>query len=69
MVERLHNSDIFLVEQRAQYQTILQNLGHGSPGDIETALAEREIVESEPGLDLEAVARVQARIETSKQSE
>ncbi len=45
-----------LAKQEAAFAALLERLGHASDADVERVLAEREIVEPEPGLTPETVA-------------
>jgi hypothetical protein len=51
-----------VVEQKAAYAALLQNLGQASFDEIQKALAERETVEPESGLTPETIAAIQHRI-------
>lgn len=54
-------------EQRASYTALLNSLGTVTFEEIETTLAEREVVEPEPGLTPDIVARLRQRIAAKKQ--
>ncbi|PSB40734.1 hypothetical protein C7B80_32715 [Cyanosarcina cf. burmensis CCALA 770] len=47
------------IEQQQSFQALLQQLGQASPTQIELALAEREMVEPEPELSPQTIARLQ----------
>jgi len=49
-------------QQRKAFAALLQNLGQASSAETRQALAEREKVAPEPGLDPEAIARLRQRI-------
>ena len=55
-------SDSEVAKQRADFATLLENLGQASFSEIAKALQEREIVAPEPGLTPEVVARLQRLI-------
>ena len=47
------------IEQQHSFQALLQQHLAASPSQIESALAEREMVEPEPGLSPQTIARLQ----------
>lgn len=47
------------IEQQQSFPALLQQLGQASPTQIELALAEREMVEPEPELSPQTIARLQ----------
>ena len=47
------------IEQQQFFQALFQQLGQASPSQIESALAEREMVEPEPELSSQTIARLQ----------
>lgn len=49
-------------EQRAAYTALLQSLGPASFDEISEVLDDREVVEPEPGLTPELVARLRAKL-------
>jgi hypothetical protein len=49
-------------QQREAFAALLENLGQASSAEIRQALAERQEVTPEPGLDPEVVARLSQRI-------
>ena len=51
-----------VVQQRASFTALLQNLGQASFDEIESVLAEREPAEAEPGLNPEVAARLRERL-------
>jgi predicted HicB family RNase H-like nuclease len=51
-----------VVEQRAAYTALLQNLGEASFDQIQDALSERETVSPEAGLSTEVVDRIKRRV-------
>jgi hypothetical protein len=51
-----------VAQQRVAFATLLQSLKRGSPEEVAKVLAEREVVEPEPGLSPELIARVQKLI-------
>ena len=51
-----------VVEQRAAYSALLQNLGEASFDQIQDALSERETVSPEAGLSNEVVDRIKRRV-------
>jgi len=55
-------------QQKQSFQALLQQLGQASPTEIESALAEREMVEPEPELSSEIIDRLQQRIRHSTQA-
>jgi hypothetical protein len=55
-------SEEALQQQRAAFAALLEDLGQTSPAEVRRALAEREEVAPESGLDPELVARVRQRI-------
>jgi hypothetical protein len=55
-------SEDALQQQREAFAALLENLGQISPAGVRRALAEREEVAPESGLDPELVARVRQRI-------
>lgn len=56
-------------QQRELFAALLGNLGQASSAEIRHALAEREEVAPEPGLDPEVVARLRQRIAGASASE
>ena len=46
-------------QQKQSFQALLQQLGQASPAQIESALAEREMVEPESELSPQTIARLQ----------
>jgi len=56
-------------QQRKAFAALLENLGQASSAEIRQALAEREKVAPEPGLDPEVVARLSQRIADASVSE
>ncbi len=46
-------------QQRQSFQALLQQLGQASPTEISSALAEREMVEPEPELSSQTIAKLQ----------
>ena len=52
-------------QQKQSFQALLQQRLAASPTEIESALAQREIVEPEPELSPEIIARLQQRIRNS----
>ncbi len=56
-----------VAEQRPQYAALLQSLGQASYEEIQKTLAERETVESEPGLTPEVLTRLQQRLAAARQ--
>lgn len=55
-------------QQKQPFQALLQQLGQASPTQIESALAQREMIEPEPELSSEMIARLQQRIRHSTQA-
>lgn len=55
-------------QQKQSFQALLQQLGQASPTEIESALAEREMVEPEQELSPEIIARLQQRIRNTSQA-
>ncbi|MEW5988785.1 MAG: hypothetical protein AB1791_19340 [Chloroflexota bacterium] len=51
-----------VVQQQAQFVTLLQNLGQATDAEIERALTGREVVEPEPDLPAEVIQRLQTRL-------
>jgi len=51
-----------LAEQRAQYATLLQTLGHASFEEIEKVLDEREPVDFDPGLTPEVAEALRRKL-------
>jgi uncharacterized protein (DUF1778 family) len=51
----------------ARFTALRQSLRKGSDEEIEEALANREVVEPEPGLTADMVERLRQRIEAAKQ--
>lgn len=49
-------------QQKTEFEALLQRLGKASSTDIETILAQREVVEPEPELSPEIVKRLQNRM-------
>ena len=47
------------IEQQQSFQALLQQLGQASLTQIESALARREMVEPEPELSPQTIARLQ----------
>lgn len=58
-----------IAEQRASYITHLQGARIATEEEIDQVLAEREIVEPEPDLTPEVIARVKKRIAGGKKSQ
>jgi hypothetical protein len=56
-------------QQREAFAALLENLGQASYAEIRQALAEREEVAPEQGLDPEVVARLRKRIADASASE
>lgn len=53
-------------EQRQSFEKFLQNSRKASPEEIEAVLAEREIVDPEPELTPEIIARIRQKIRDAK---
>jgi len=51
-----------VAQQQEQYTALLQGLGEASSAEIKGTLAERDVVEPEPSLRPEVVARLQQRL-------
>lgn len=60
MVEVLPEEEV--AQQRAQFAALLDRLGEASQTEMEKVLAEREVVEPEPGLSPEVVARLREHL-------
>jgi HicB family len=54
--------DAEVKQQQQAFQSLTKKLGQASDGEIESVLAARELVESEPELSSDTVARLQERI-------
>ena len=63
-VHRLSDEEIR--QQRQAFERLLEELGEASTGEIESLLADREVVEPETELEKTAVARLQRRIAEQK---
>ena len=63
-VHRLSDEEIR--QQRKAFDSLLEELGEASTDEIESLLAEREVVEPETELEKTAVARLQRRIAEQK---
>jgi len=59
-------SDEEIRQQRQAFEKLLEELGEASTDEIESVLAEREVVEPETELEKIAVARLQRRIAEQK---
>lgn len=55
-------SEEAVVQQRASFNSLLQNLGEATFDEIEAVLAERNVVEPEVGLTPEVMMRLQKRL-------
>lgn len=55
-----------VTSQQTEFAHLLQKLGNISSADVEIALAEREVVESESELTSEIIAQFQLRIQNKK---
>ncbi len=51
-----------IAQQHVAFAALLQNLRRSSPEEVAKVLAKREVVEPEPGLSPELIARVQKLI-------
>lgn len=55
-------SEEAVVQQRASFNALLQNLGEATFDEIETVMAERDVVDPEVGLTPEVMMRLQKRL-------
>jgi len=55
-------------QQQQSFQALLQQLEQASPTEIESTLAEREMIEPEPQLSSEIIDRLQQQIRHSTQA-
>lgn len=55
-------SDAEVKQQQQAFQSLINKLGQASPDELESALATRELVEPEPELSADIVARFQEKI-------
>lgn len=55
-------SEEAVVQQRASFNSLLQNLGEATFDEIEAVMAERDVVEPEVGLTPEVMMRLQKRL-------
>jgi len=51
-----------VARQRAAFTALLQGLGQASFDEIEAVMAEREVVEPDPGLNPEAIMHLRERL-------
>lgn len=49
-------------QQQQAFQTLLKELGQASPVEVQSVLAQREVVQAEPEMSPEIIARFQQRI-------
>ena len=61
-------SETEAIEQKQAFQKLLQELGQASSNEIESTLAERELIEPEQELSSETIARLQKRIGNNKKN-
>lgn len=59
-------SDEEIRQQRKAFESLLEELGEASADEIESLLADREVVEPESELEKTAIARLQKRIAEQK---
>ena len=56
-----------VVQQRASFTALLQSLGQASFDEIGAVMAEREVVEPDPGLNPEVIMRLRERLANKQQ--
>ena len=56
-----------VVQQRASFTALLQSLGQASFDEIGEVMAEREVVEPDPGLNPEVIMRLRERLANRQQ--
>lgn len=54
--------DAEVKQQKQVFQSLRKKLGQASPGDVESVLAMRELVEPEPELNGDVIALLQEKI-------